>query len=228
MISTTIITPTTGSHELVDACKSVASQSVECLHLLVVDGQEHEDNVYDIATKTFQENPNTYNFSMITLPYNVGGNGNYGHKVYAGVPSLTITPFFSFLDQDNWLQHNWAHKMQEALHRHEECKFVTCRRTVTKHDKEIIGLDNKESIGKNDLGYMLYDTNTWLFRHEMAILTPYISMPYHRGQEGSWGGDRSLTEALYKVPHVHLEDYHGTFYRSPERLNQFFEEICDA
>jgi hypothetical protein len=165
---------------------------------------------------------------MITIPYNVGGNGHYGHKVYAGVPSLTITPFFSFLDEDNWLQHNWVHKMQEALYRHEECKFVTCRRTIAKQDKEIIGLDNKESIGKNDLGYMLYDTNTWLFRYEMAILTPYISMPYHKGQEGSWGGDRSLTEALYKVPHVHLEDYHGTFYRSPERLNQFFEEICDA
>jgi len=227
MIQTTIITPTTGSDALRDACQSVASQTVECLHLLVVDGQEHQDKVYDIAIESYEQYPATYNFNMLILPHNTGGNGHYGHKIYAGVPSLTVTPFFSFLDEDNWIEHNWVHKMQEVLFRNETCGYVTCRRTVIDEQKNIIGYDNKESVGENEMGYRLYDTNTWLFRYNMALLTPYISLPYHKGDNGSWGGDRSLTETLWKVPHVHLEDYHGTYYRSPERLIQFFKEICD-
>ena len=227
MISTTIITPTIGSDELVDACQSVASQSVQCIHLLVVDGEEHETAVKEIAMAVYADNPATYVFKTLVLPFNVGGSGHYGHKVYAGVPSLSVTPFFSFLDQDNWIAYNWVHKMQETLHRNPESQFVTCRRTIADQDKNIIGKDNKESIGENEMGYKLYDTNTWLLRHSMAILTPYISLPFHQGQEGSWGGDRSLTNAVWKVPHTHLDDYHGTYYRSPERLIPFFKEICN-
>lgn len=226
MIRTTIITPTTGSAELYDACNSVADQSVLAMHLIVIDGQENYDRAMEIILDVSVENP-TYVPNIITLPYNVGAGGNYGHRIYAGIPSIVVTPFFAFLDQDNYLASNWVHKMQQTLDVHEDCRYATCRRTVVDSDKTIIGLDNKESIGKNDLGYVLYDTNTWMFRSSMALLTPYIAMPYHKGETGSWGGDRVLTETLYKVPHIHLEDYYGTFYRSPERLTQFFKEICD-
>lgn len=227
MISTTIITPTIGTNELEDACISVANQSVQSIHLIVVDGEQFKDRALEIATSVQVENPNTYIFKTIVLPFNTGAGNNYGQKIHAGVPSLTITPFFAFLDEDNWLAPDWVRTMQNAMHRNEDAQYATCRRTVTDEEKNIIGLDNRESIGKNEFGYVLYDTNTWIFRSSMALLTTYIALPYHKGEEGCWGGDRILSETLFKVPHVHLEHYHGTFYRSPERLTQFFKEICD-
>jgi len=177
MIQTTIITPTVGDDQLVDACQSVADQMMPALHLIVIDGKENYDRTMELVLAVSMDNPSTYDYHVLTLPYNVGSGGNYGHLVYAGVPSFVQTPFFSFLDQDN--------------------------------------------------GYKLYDTNTWMFRRNMALLTPYISLPYHKGAQGSWGGDRSLTDTLWDVPHTHLNEYHGTHYRAPERLIPFFEENCN-
>jgi len=227
MIQTTIITPTIGDDPLVDACQSVADQVMPALHLIVIDGQENYDRTMELVMAVSMDNPSTYEHHILTLPYNVGSGGNYGHLVYAGVPSFVQTPFFSFLDQDNYLAHDWTHKMQQALDRNEQSQYVTCRRTIVKDNKDVVGKDNFESIGENDLGYRLYDTNTWMFRRNMALLTPYISLPYHKGAEGSWGGDRSLTDTLWEIPHSHLDDYHGTHYRAPERLIPFFEENCN-
>lgn len=228
MTHTTIITPTIGTDYLHKCCQSVASQSSPALHLLIPDGQEHEDKVYEVAMSVYEENPATYNFAMMSLPWNTGADGVNGHRAYAAGSNIVITPFFSFLDEDNWIAHDWTLKMQNALDRHEKAMYATCRRTVTTIDEQIIGLDNKESIGKNDMGYLLYDTNTFMFKRQMALLTPYMALRYYKEAPNKSLGDRDLTNTIYSIEHVHLDHYHGTFYRSPERLTQFFEEICDA
>lgn len=227
MIQTTVITPTIGSDSLVRACESIARQSYPCLHLLVVDGREYEGGVKEIAFAVQSDNPSSYWFEVLTLPWNTGASGHYGHVIYAGVPSFIKTRYFSFLDQDNAYAHDWVFTMQRQLELRESSQYVTCRRTVYDADGNLIGRDNKESVGENEMGYRLYDTSTWMFRASMSILTPYISIPYHKGDDGSWGGDRSLTDAVYNVSHHHLSEYHGTHYYAPERLTQFFKEICD-
>lgn len=227
MIRTTVITPTTGTDQLVDACISVASQSVQCFHLIVVDGKEHEQSSLEIAMAVQIDNPSTYSFHTLLLPFNTGADGVNGHRAYAAASNISPTPFFCLLDQDNWYAHDWVQKMQTTLDRNPESRYATCRRTVVKQDKSVIGLDNSESIGQNKHGYKLYDTSTFMMRADMAILMPYMAIRYYTDAPHKSLGDRDLTEAIFNVPHTHVSHYHGTYYRAPERLNQFFEEICD-
>lgn len=224
---TTIITPTTGDSNLRDCCESVARQTMNAVHLVVADGPDAVPEALRITAEVADEN-NMYRYAIMSLPWNVGANGHYGHRVYAGVPSFVETEFFSFLDQDNMIDKDFVRQMERAMDRNDEAQYATCRRKVVRQDGKVIGLDNKESIGENQLGYRLYDTNTWILRTGMSLLTPYISIPFHIQEDGSWGGDRSFTQAVWKVPHVHVDNYHGAIYRAPERLYKFFEEICDA
>lgn len=227
MTSTTIITPTIGSDELFDACQSVANQSVPALHLIVVDGKQYYDRVMEVVMAVHMDNPSSYNYAELVLPFNTGADGVNGHRAYAAASNISVTPFFSFLDQDNYLAYDWVHKMQQALDRNEQSQYVTCRRTIVDANKEIIGLDNKESVGNSELGYKLYDTNTFIFRRSMALLTPYMAIRYYKDAPEKRLGDRDLTNTIWNVPHTHLEHYHGTHYRSPEHLIPFFKEVCN-
>jgi hypothetical protein len=227
MIRTTVITPTIGTDQLVEACESVAKQTVQCIHLLVIDGEEYKEKALELALAVQMDNPATYVFKTLVLPFNTGANGVNGHRAYAAAANISPTPFFSLLDEDNWIAHNWVQTMQNAMDRNPESQFVSCRRTVTYPDRQIIGRDNKESIGENQMGYRLYDTSTLMFRASMAIMMPYMAIRYYTDDPHKTLGDRDLINAIWKVPHTHLEDYHGTYYRSPERLIPFFKEICN-
>lgn len=223
---TTIITPTTGDTNLKDCCVSVARQTMVAVHLVVADGPDAVEETLRITDEVAKSHP-MYRYAIMSLPWNVGANGHYGHRVYAGVPSFVETEFFSFLDQDNMIQKDFIRRMEQAMDRNPDAQYATCRRWVVNQDLDPIGFDKRESIGENEFGYRLYDTNTWILRAGMSILTPYISIPFHTGDDGSWGGDRSLTNAVWRVPHVHVDNYYGAVYRAPERLYKFFEEICD-
>lgn len=223
---TTIITPTLGNEVLEECCNSVASQTMTALHLLVADGADAVKPVLEIS-KRVSEQRSLYRYAIMSLPWNVGSGGNYGHRVYAGIPSIVQTEFFSFLDEDNMIDKDFVKQMQNAMDDHDDIQYATCRRTVITEDGVEIGRDNRESIGENEFGYKLYDTNTWILRSSMSLLTPHIATAYHLGDKGSWGGDRSFTNAVWKIPHAHIDDYYGAIYRSPKRLEKFFKEICD-
>lgn len=226
-MKTTIITPTTGNPLLEEACRSVARQVAPPIHLICVDGPDGKDAVYDITTRVFDEFPNTYNYRVITLPWNTGAGGVNGHRIYASMANISITPYFSMLDEDNYLAVDWTLTMQRALDYDESCHYVTCRRTVVDEGGEVIGLDNTESVGPSRLGYALYDTNTFMMRSQIAMMMPQMARRYYTNEPDKRAGDRDLTELLLKVPHKHIDHYHGTFYRAPQQLTQFFKEICD-
>jgi glycosyltransferase involved in cell wall biosynthesis len=211
-MKTTIITPTIGTDFLREAVQSVRNQTVPCNHLIVVDGGRYFDKVVrdiDLAP----------NQRFLVLPENVGAGGWYGHRIYASVPMLVNTPFVSFLDEDNYLEPEFVEIMEQTIQR-PNVDVVTCRRNVVNQNRQRIGRDNFESIGANQMGYALHDTNTYLFRQAISHkICPHIY--------GQWGADRPFTEAvLSHGKHTHLSNYYGVNYRSPVNLYDHFLTNC--
>jgi glycosyltransferase involved in cell wall biosynthesis len=222
-VKTTIITPTIGTDFLREAVQSVRNQTVSCKHLIVVDGAKYYD-------KVLREIDLTSNQSILVLPENVGAGGWYGHRIYASVPMLVNTPFVSFLDEDNYLEPEFVEIMEQTIQR-PNVDVVTCRRNVVNQNRQRIGRDNFESIGANQMGYALHDTNTYLFRQAIAHkICPHIY--------GQWGADRPFTEAVLNHAyhhfhdksangkHTHLANYYGVNYRSPVNLYDHFLTNC--
>ena len=77
-----VITPTTGKDTMVKAMQSVIDQTIPTEHLIVVDGEESYERMGSLVT------PMGKKITRIQLPENVGGNGWYGHRVYAAMPLM--------------------------------------------------------------------------------------------------------------------------------------------
>ena len=156
----TVITATKGRDSLHQAIESVRKQVVPCHHIVVFDGIE--------PTIKGDEN-----LTVLRTPTRTGFAIYYGHRIYAGMSFLVNTPFVSYLDDDNTFTDDWSEVMLEAMYMNRIMPWaVTCRRSLY-HKGEFMGVDNRESIGRNEYGYALYDMNTYLIQtqitHHMAL-----------------------------------------------------------
>ena len=96
-----VITPTTGAPELVDAIKSVSTQTyTDVDHLIVCDGEKFKVQTDCIVNKVCEGS----DAQVCYLPYNTGGNGFYGHRIMAAFSHLVNHDVVLFLDQDNWFE----------------------------------------------------------------------------------------------------------------------------
>jgi hypothetical protein len=127
---------------------------------------------------------------------------------------LVNTEFYAHLDEDNLIAPTFIERMESQIG---DSLVLTCRRRVVRQDLTPIGIDNSESIGRNNHGYPLYDTNTYLIRQDMA----YRIAPHIYGKHTT---DRNLTSAVLPVAKHITEPL--SIYRSPERNYAFFEQIC--
>lgn len=163
--SVTVITPTTGAPELVDALISVEAQDYDgpIDHLVVVDGQEFLPKVIEIIERS-KTNP-----TVMVLPYNTGADGWNGHRIYAAIPALVNTDYIAFLDQDNWYQNNHVSSLAAKLDNNENLELAFSLRSIYGKDKTYITDDNCESLGLwpiwNSGGTrFLIDTSCFFFR----------------------------------------------------------------
>lgn len=163
--SVTVITPTTGAPELVDALISVEEQDYDgpLDHLVVVDGQEFLPKVIEMVERS-GTNP-----TVMVLPYNTGANGWNGHRIYASVPGLVNSDYIAFLDQDNWYKSNHISSLAAKLDGNNELELAFSLRSIYEKDKTYITDDNCESLGLWPIwnsGYsnFLIDTSCFFFR----------------------------------------------------------------
>jgi glycosyltransferase involved in cell wall biosynthesis len=188
--SVIVITPTIGSEKLKDAVESVQRQSYgNVKHLLVVDGKEHYLSTMNALPVSFE----TTEFDVMTLPYNTGANGFYGHRIYAGVPHLLNADYIFFLDEDNWYEPDHVESLVRVLNDGND--FAVSLRKIYQPDKTYVCDDNCEALGKwpiyfthNDPQY-LADTSSFAFRTEFLQQTCHL---WHSG----WGGDRRYFYAV--------------------------------
>ena len=204
----TVLTPSSGSHLLEEAHRSVLNQTIKCRHVIVNDGKD---------TRLFDRYRSTAH--VIDLPDNTHQGEWYGHRIYADITSLIDADFLCFLDEDNTYQEN---HVEVSVNHCRGQKFAWSYRNLMTEAGAIVGIDDFESIcDPYEAGYALIDTSGWTFSRDGMYLCKYI--------KGKWGADRKLTEEvldIFNMAHVRSRctSQHTYNYRMPQRLEAFFRK----
>lgn len=181
MKSVTVILPTTCSPSFVKSAQSVLNQTYPETYLyLVIDGNfQHKE------LPKFKTNPKTH---ILNLPYNVGANGFYGHRIYAAIPHLVNTDYVMFLDQDCWFDDNHVETMVSAVNQKD---WAYSLRKIADKNGNYICNDDCESLGphKPVMDYEHVDTNCYILQTAIAIRVCHIFF-------GKWGMDRIFYNTL--------------------------------
>lgn len=183
--SVIVITPTIGSPKLEDAIRSVQAQTYSNInHLLVVDGEQYKNAVYDVVLETAGNLP-----TIQVLPYNTGKTGGsfYGHRIYAGVPHFLNDDYIFFLDEDNWYEEDHVASLVEVLDRGND--FAYSLRKIFNPDKSYVADDNCEALGKWPIYFSHEDPQYLVDTSAFAFNRKFLQQTCHHWHHG-WGGDR--------------------------------------
>lgn len=183
--SVCVITPTVVKKHLTQAMESVANQTYKNrTHLVVVDGRKYFENALKAVHLCD-------NMIITTAPFNTGGNGFYGHRIYAAYPHLVDHDYIAFLDDDNWFEPNHIETLIEKLEE-KNYDWVYSLRKVYDNEDKYLADDCCESIGRWPIWFTqdnpqqhqnLVDTSSYLFRRDFLT---QVSSHWNFG----WGGDR--------------------------------------
>jgi glycosyltransferase involved in cell wall biosynthesis len=188
--SVIVITPTVGSLKLKDAVESIQNQTYKNIeHLVVVDGVEHFNHVIE----NFPLYLDGKRVRFLSLPYNTGANGFYGHRIYAGIPHLVNADYIFFLDEDNWYEPDHVASLVEVLDRGND--FAHSLRKIYQPDKTYVCDDNCEALGKWPIYFSHNDPQYLVDTSSFAFNTKFLQKTCHLWHSG-WGGDRRY---LYSV-----------------------------
>jgi glycosyltransferase involved in cell wall biosynthesis len=189
-MSATVIIPTTGSPDLVDAVESVLDQTYKTQCYIVADGPEF----HYITSKFLKYCETRKDFEgkvkICNLPINVGANGFYGHRVYAAFTHLVDTDYVLYLDQDNWLKPNHVQSCIDTIKKN-DLDWCYSLRDIYNKKSEFVCHDDCESLGKWQTyhGVNHVDTNSYCVKTEIAIK---LASAWH----GGWGQDRVFLGAI--------------------------------
>ena len=209
-----VITPTTGKDTLAKAIDSVENQTIKTEHLVVADGNDAALNPHFFSVA-----------KRMILPENVGGNGWYGHRVYAAMPLMVNADYILFLDEDNWFEPNHVETMINKIKSKDLMWSYSLRRICNERGQYVLD-DDCESLGRYPTFYdhtvNFVDTNCYCFRREYLVTVAHSFY-------GQWGADRQF----YNFTSKHLPSFGCTGeatvnYRAPERLLGMFKEGNEA
>ena len=194
--SVAVIVPTVGSSKLAKAFDSLQDQTYGNMTVvLVADGINPDDRILledFLVTKTKDKEVVPF-----WLPFNTGGNGYYGHRIYASIPHLLDHDFILFLDEDNWYEPNHVDTVVQTLQDNPDAQFVHSLRNICGENEDFICQDNCESLGSypvwwNEMEHLV-DTSTYGFRKDFIQKTCGL---WH----SKWGGDRRFLYSVKGTP----------------------------
>jgi hypothetical protein len=190
MASATIVIATTGAEELSKAVGSALDQEhADTQVWVVIDGPQFAAAAQERLACL--QNPR---LKLMVLPENTGGNGFYGHRIYAAAGHLINTDYALLLDQDNWLDADHVSTLIAAAEAN-GWQWGHSLRKITDPKGNFLCLDDCESLGKWPIhglqGKHLVDTSCYCIRREIFA---QISVAWH----GGWGADRRFFAAINK------------------------------
>jgi glycosyltransferase involved in cell wall biosynthesis len=216
----TVITPTIGKPELLDAVKSVYNQTVKCKHLVVVDGPDYWADIN-------QHELNDYDVQLALTPDNTGANGFNGQRIYAAFPHLINSDYIAFLDEDNWYEPNHIESLIETIEQN-GFDFAYSLRQIYSKDRCFRANDNCESLGKWPIfmshkapqgPQYLIDTSSYLFKR------PFIQKTCHLWHSGPWGEDRRYLYYVKDEAKFDTNGKHTLCYRLGGNPNSVTEDF---
>jgi glycosyltransferase involved in cell wall biosynthesis len=199
MAKAIVITPTTGTVDLIDAINSVREQTIDVDHLVVCDGEAYREGTEWVINKV-GEGSGT---QVCYIPYNTGGGGFYGHRIMAAFSHLINHDYILFLDQDNWYEPDHVETLIKTIEENNYDWSYSLRK-IFDTEKNYVADDNCESLGRwpvwvNEKAFLI-DSSSYCFK------TSFIRKYGHTWDHG-WGADRRF----YTIIKEHLKhDKYGT------------------
>lgn len=197
---TMVVTATVGTSYLPRCLDSVQVQTLPGVeHVVVVDGPQHADTVYDMVDAHRLRHP----IHVMVLPFNVGHSGWCGHRVYASVPFLLDADYVAFLDEDNFVDADHYEQLQKRVLADSLNWSFSLRKIVDTHG-DFVALDNCESLGNfchSVMGWndVLVDTSCYYLTTDVARAVAQQWMHQTRSTTGV-EADRSVTTFLLRHP----------------------------
>jgi GT2 family glycosyltransferase len=208
-----VITPTTGKHTLKKAIESVQNQTIKTEHLVVLDGWD--------AWNTVRNTSYNYRCKWMMLPENVGGNGWYGHRVYAAMPLMVNADYILFLDEDNWFEPNHVETMLDKI-QSKDLMWAYSLRKIYDERGQYVCDDDCEALGRYPAFYdhllNFVDTNCYCFKRDYLV---NVAHNFY----GQWGADRQFYKAAASaLPSFGCTGEATVNYTAPERLLEMFRQ----
>jgi len=128
----------------------------------------------------------------MVLPWNVGANGWYGHRVYFMSAPLMEHDYWFALDQDNWFEPDHIESMIGCC---ESNGLAWCHslRKIYDASGRYVCDDDCESLGRYPIylsdQHHLVDTSAYCIRREVIVM---MAPAWYSG----WGGDRRFYSAI--------------------------------
>ena len=212
--SVIVITPSVGRDTLGKVIASVDNQTYHNVtHLVVGDGPETFNAICKNAQVDFKKS----RLKLTFTPENTGGNGFYGHRIYAAYPHLVNADFIFFLDEDNWYEPDHVTSMV-SLMQEQNLDWAFSLRNICRPNGDYFVPDCCESIGKWPVFWsqaadpqFLVDTSTYGFRREWLIGESFI---WH----GGWGQDRKFFNAVRGSSRYNTTGLHTMNYRLDDNM----------
>lgn len=190
----TVITPSVGSDYLRQAIDSVQSQTYPLVeHVIAADGPKHHQRVAGLLPADPR-----HPIHLLPLPFNVGGGGFNGHRVYASVPYLVHSRFVAFLDEDNWFDADHLASIMAPITA-QGLSWAYALRKIVDIEGRFLANDDCESLGQwpawNHPRLHVVDTNCYVLRRDLAMATSPLWYRRYRDEESP---DISLCQKLLK------------------------------
>ena len=163
----TVITPTTGIHQLYDVLASISNQTYSNIeHIVVADGPQ-----YSNVTQRMLEGSQAL---LIQLPYNTGHSQYNGHRIYGAMSYIANGDYLCFLDQDNWYDANHIESLVDVIQQGNDWAY-SLRKIVSQEGRYICN-DDCESLGKwvSVINDKFIDVNCFMIPKMAAVhFSPY-------------------------------------------------------
>src|SRR5262249_12098476 len=140
--SVSVLTASIGNPMLAQTIASVQAQTYPFIdHIIVADGPEYHDRVRALLP----QNPR-YPVHLLSLPFNVGGGGYLGHRIYAALPFLANGRFVTIVDEDNWFEPDHISALMAKITAG-GLDWAYSLRKIVDSDGHFIANDDCESLG---------------------------------------------------------------------------------
>jgi len=191
-----VITGATGHPNLKKCIESVQEQTYAMVqHLVVVDGPEWNERVDAILDSLDEKR----GLEIIRLPHATGKNRWNGHRIYGAMPSIALTDYVIWMDEDNWFDPEHIESMVSNVMANKSI-WTFALRKIVRQSGEFLMLDQCESLGNLhptflDPNDFHVDTNCYIVRRDVAIQLSGVWNRSARTQDGM-GPDRTLCRVL--------------------------------
>lgn len=202
-MTATVIIPTTGSKLAAQAVQSVLDQTYPTDCYLVVDGSRFFSQAQNLV-ETYENHQRVH---VAALPVNVGANGFYGHRIYAGFTHLVNTKYVLYLDQDNWFEPNHVQTCVDTIEQN-NLQWCYSLRNIYSGDR-LACRDDCESLGRYPSYHGIHhiDTSSYCVTRELVLQFAGV---WH----GGWGQDRVWYTVLENMlPHYDCTGQYTLNYR---------------